>query len=156
CMSAGSLYSVRLDQEEAVYADPTSRFQPEGPHGPSQVVDPASYAWQDERFGGPFDAHPVIYELHVDAFTPEGTYRAAAAELGELRALGVSVVELMPLADFPGDFGWGYDGVAVWAPTRLYGRPDDLRRLVDTAHAHGIAVILDVVYNHLGPDGNNL
>jgi maltooligosyltrehalose trehalohydrolase len=94
----------------------------------------------------------VIYELHAGTFTPEGTFDAAARHLASLRDLGITVVELMPLADFPGRFGWGYDGVALWAPSRLYGRPDDLRRFVDTAHRLGIGVILDVVYNHLGPD----
>ena len=136
--------------------DPASRFQPEGPHGPSEIVDPGTFRWTDRDWRGRPREEMVVYEMHVGSFTPEGSWEAAARELPELAALGITCIELMPVADFPGRFGWGYDGVDLFAPTRLYGRPDDFRRFVDRAHAHGIAVILDVVYNHFGPDGNYL
>jgi maltooligosyltrehalose trehalohydrolase len=153
---AGTRYRFRLDGEATLFPDPASRFQPEGPHGPSEVIDPASFAWTDAEWRGvPLD-QAVIYEMHIGTFTPEGTWQAAMRELPALRDLGVTVLELMPVAEFPGRFGWGYDGVDLFAPTRLYGRPDDMRRFVDRAHALGLAVILDVVYNHLGPDGNYL
>ncbi|HZF08909.1 MAG TPA: malto-oligosyltrehalose trehalohydrolase [Thermoanaerobaculia bacterium] len=151
----GSLYRFRLDGE-GPYPDPASRFQPDGPHGPSRVIDPASFSWTDGDWAGVGPRGQVSYELHVGTFTREGTWAAAAAELAELADLGVTVIEMMPIADFPGRFGWGYDGVDLFAPTRLYGEPDDLRRFVDQAHRVGIGVILDVVYNHLGPDGNYL
>jgi maltooligosyltrehalose trehalohydrolase len=150
---AGTLYRFRLDGEEETYPDPASRFQPEGPHGPSQVIDPAAFGWRDSEWRGiPRDGR-VLYEMHIGTFTPEGTYAAAIEHLPFLADVGINVIELMPLSEFPGTFGWGYDGVDLFAPTRLYGTPDDLRRFVDAAHAHGIGVILDVVYNHLGPDG---
>ena len=153
---AGSLYQYRLDDESNLFPDPASRFQPEGPHGPSQVVDPSSFAWTDGAWKGTPLEGQVIYELHLGTFTREGTWAAAARELPELADLGITVVEIMPIADFPGRFGWGYDGVNLFAPTRLYGVPDDCRRFVDRAHALGLGVILDVVYNHFGPDGNYL
>jgi maltooligosyltrehalose trehalohydrolase len=153
---AGADYRFRLDGEEKLYPDPASRFQPEGPHGPSRVVDPSAFRWTDAGWQGATLKGQVIYELHVGTFTPEGTWEAAQRELRELAACGVTCVEMMPVADFPGRFGWGYDGVNLFAPTRLYGEPEDLRRFVDEAHACRIAVILDVVYNHLGPDGNYL
>jgi maltooligosyltrehalose trehalohydrolase len=154
---AGSLYRFRLDGEDSyLYPDPASRFQPAGPHGPSQVVDPSTFVWTDGGWRGVRLRGQVIYELHVGTFTREGTWAAAARELRELAGAGVTVVELMPVADFPGRFGWGYDGVNLFAPTRLYGTPEDLRRFVDEAHRAGLAVILDVVYNHFGPDGNYL
>jgi maltooligosyltrehalose trehalohydrolase len=152
-MRAGARYSFRLDQEPKLYPDPASRFQPEGPHGPSQVVECATFAWQDQGFAEADDAR-VLYELHIGTFTKEGTYRAAAAQFAELAALGITTIELMPINGFPGRFGWGYDGVNPWAPAHIYGSPDDLRVLVATAHAHGLGVILDVVYNHFGPNGN--
>jgi maltooligosyltrehalose trehalohydrolase len=155
-LGPGMLYSLRLDGQPPLYPDPASRSQPAGVHGPSEVVDASAYAWQDANFRGPRERGQVIYELHLGTFTRAGTYAAAAAELAELARLGVTTIELMPVAEFPGRFGWGYDGVDLWAPTRLYGRPDDLRKLVDAAHANGLAIILDVVYNHLGPDGNYL
>jgi maltooligosyltrehalose trehalohydrolase len=155
-LGPGARYGFRLDDTDALYPDPASRFQPDGPHGPSEIVEPAQYAWKDTRFAGPLARGQVIYELHVGTFTREGTYRAAERELGRLAALGVTTLELLPLAEFPGDFGWGYDGVGLWAPSHLYGRPDELRAFIDAAHAHGLAVILDVVYNHFGPDGNYL
>ena len=152
----GTRYRIRLDDDPTAYPDPASRFQPDGPHGPSQVVDPKRFAWTDSRWTGVSLPGQVLYEMHVGTFTKEGTYAAAARELPELAACGITCLEVMPVADFSGRFGWGYDGVNLYAPTRLYGTPDDFRRFVDTAHAHGIAVILDVVYNHLGPDGNYL
>jgi maltooligosyltrehalose trehalohydrolase len=151
----GSLYRFLLDGE-GPYPDPASRYQPEGPHGPSQVVDPGAFSWSDAGWRGVKPVDRVLYELHVGTFTPEGTWAAATRELPELAALGVTVLEVMPVADFPGRFGWGYDGVNLFATSRLYGTPDDFRRFVDGAHAVGLAVILDVVYNHLGPDGNFL
>jgi len=149
---AGTLYRYRLDGGQA-YPDPASRFQPEGPHGPSQVVDPGTFAWTDGAWRGARLPGQVIYEMHVGTFTPEGSWDAAAREVDELARLGVTALEIMPVADFPGRFGWGYDGVDLFAPTRLYGTPDAFRSFVDRAHAAGLAVILDVVYNHLGPDG---
>ena len=151
----GSLYKYRLDGRE-LCPDPASRFQPAGPHGASQVVDPAAFAWTDRGWRGAGIAGQVLYEMHVGTFTREGTWAAASRELPELADLGVTVLELMPVADFCGRFGWGYDGVAPFAPTRLYGTPDDFRRFVDRAHGAGLAVILDVVYNHVGPDGSAL
>jgi maltooligosyltrehalose trehalohydrolase len=135
------------------YPDPASRFQPNGPHGPSAVVDPAAFTWTDQSWPGISPAGLVLYELHVGTFTAAGTFQAAIAELGALAELGVTAIEVMPVADFPGLFGWGYDGVGLFAPTRLYGAPDDFRAFVDAAHAVGLGVVLDVVYNHFGPDG---
>jgi maltooligosyltrehalose trehalohydrolase len=152
---AGTLYQFQLDDESTLYPDPMSRFQPEGPHGPSEVVDP-EFPWSDAAWQGVPPHGQVLYELHIGTFTPEGTYEAASRELEALADLGITCLELMPLADFPGRFGWGYDGVNLFAPKHEYGRPDDLRRLVDRAHGAGLGVILDVVYNHLGPDGNYL
>jgi maltooligosyltrehalose trehalohydrolase len=155
-VGAGALYRFRLDGDSYLYPDPVSRFQPEGPHGPSQVVDPTRFAWRDQDWRGAALAGQVIYEIHIGTFTREGTWEAAARELPELAGVGITVVEVMPVAEFPGKFGWGYDGVDFFAPTRLYGTPDDFRRFVDRAHALGLGVILDVVYNHFGPDGNYL
>jgi maltooligosyltrehalose trehalohydrolase len=154
--SAGDLYRYRLGGTGDLLPDPASRFQPHGPHGPSEVIDPATYAWRDTDWGGLPLAGRVISEIHIGTFTPEGTWRAAAAKLPLLAEVGIDVVEVMPVADFPGRFGWGYDGVDFFAPTRLYGRPDDMRAFVDAAHGLGMAVLLDVVYNHAGPDGNSL
>jgi maltooligosyltrehalose trehalohydrolase len=151
----GTLYRYRLDGHDA-FPDPASRFQPHGPHGPSQVIDPGAFAWTDDGWRGPRLEGAVLYELHVGTFTREGTWSAAAEQLPELARLGITCVEVMPVAEFPGRFGWGYDGVGLYAPTRLYGRPDEFRRFVDTAHSAGVGVILDVVYNHVGPDGNYL
>jgi maltooligosyltrehalose trehalohydrolase len=153
---AGALYRYRLDGEDVLYPDPASRFQPDGPHGPSQVIDPGAFRWTDGDWRGAGPEGQVLYEMHVGTFTEEGTWAAAAVELPRLKELGVTCIEMMPVADFPGRWGWGYDGVNLFAPTRLYGNPDDFRHFVDAAHAIGIAVILDVVYNHLGPDGNYL
>jgi maltooligosyltrehalose trehalohydrolase len=152
---AEALYRLRLDGGEA-FPDPASRFQPQGPHGPSEVVDPSTFAWTDQDWRGVRRDGQVLYEMHIGTFTREGSWEAAARELPELADLGITVIELMPVAEFPGEFGWGYDGVDLFAPFHLYGAPDDFRRFVDRAHALGIGVILDVVYNHLGPDGNYL
>jgi maltooligosyltrehalose trehalohydrolase len=154
-VSAGARYRFRLDGGES-YPDPASRFQPEGPHGPSEIVDPTAFVWTDDAWRGASIEGQVVYELHVGTFTPGGTYRDVIARLPEIVDLGATVIELMPVADFAGRFGWGYDGVDLFAPCRLYGGPDDLRALVDAAHQHELAIILDVVYNHLGPDGNYL
>jgi maltooligosyltrehalose trehalohydrolase len=154
--SAGDRYQFRLDDEDKLYPDPASRYQPEGPHGPSEIVDPAAFAWTDRGWAGASRDGQVVYELHVGTFTPEGTWAAAARELRELARIGITMIEVMPVAEFAGRFGWGYDGVDLYAPSHLYGAPDDFRRFVDAAHAAGVAVILDVVYNHLGPDGNYL
>jgi maltooligosyltrehalose trehalohydrolase len=152
----GALYRFRLDREGELYPDPASRSQPQGPHGPSAVVSPDGFEWNDSRWKGIGRKGQIIYEMHVGTFTTEGTWEAAARELEELASLGVTVIEMMPIADFSGEFGWGYDGVNLFAPTRLYGSPDDLRRFIARAHSLDIGVILDVVYNHLGPDGNYL
>jgi maltooligosyltrehalose trehalohydrolase len=152
----GACYRYRLDDDSNLYPDPASRFQPQGPFGPSQVVDPGRFAWTDAGWAGRELKGQVIYEMHVGTFTPEGTWQAAARELRELAAAGLTVIEVLPVADFPGRFGWGYDGVDLFAPTRLYGTPDDFRHFIDQAHHHALAVILDVVYNHLGPIGNFL
>src|SRR2546428_6401270 len=153
---AGDRYRFRLDSKSDLRPDPASRFQPEGPHGPSQVIDPSSFHWSDTNWPGVRREGQVIYEMHIGTFSREGTWPAAARELKELAGLGITVLEVMPVAEFPGRFGWGYDGVDFFAPTRLYGEPDDFRRFVDRAHALEIGVILDVVYNHVGPDGNYL
>jgi maltooligosyltrehalose trehalohydrolase len=151
----GDLYRFRLDGGLPL-PDPASRFQPLGPHGPSEVVDPNAFAWTDEAWRGLRLKGQVLYELHAGTFTPEGTWAAAARQLPALAELGITALELMPVAEFPGRFGWGYDGVDLFAPTRNYGRPEDLKAFVDRAHALGLGVVLDVVYNHLGPDGNYL
>src|SRR6267143_2015843 len=151
----GARYWFLVDGE-GPFPDPASRFQPDGPHGPSEVIDPGAYAWADAEWPGADLGGQVMYELHAGTFTREGTWAAAEPELPRLAALGVTLIELMPVADFAGSFGWGYDGVDLYAPSRLYGRPDDLRRFIDAAHALGLGVILDVVYNHLGPEGNHL
>jgi maltooligosyltrehalose trehalohydrolase len=153
---AGTLYRFRLDSDGTLYPDPVSRFQPQGPHGPSQVVDSHTFSWSDQAWPGIAREGQIIYEMHISTFTNEGTWQAALGELPALAELGITLLEVMPVADFPGTFGWGYDGVNQFAPTRLYGQPDDFRRFVDRAHALGMGVILDVVYNHFGPDGNYL
>jgi maltooligosyltrehalose trehalohydrolase len=153
---AGTLYRFRLEQSDKLFPDPASRFQPDGPHGPSQVIDPRTFKWTDSAWRGIRPDRTVLYEMHVGTFTPEGTWASAAEKLPVLAELGITCLEIMPVADFPGRFGWGYDGVNQFAPTRLYGLPDDFRRFIDRAHALGIAAILDVVYNHFGPDGNYL
>ena len=151
----GTQYRFRIDGGQLV-PDPASRSNPQDVHGPSEVIDPAVYSWRDGAWHGRPWHEAVLYEMHVGAFTAEGNFRAAAARLPYLRDLGVTAVELMPLADFPGARNWGYDGVLPFAPDSRYGRPDDLKALVDTAHQIGLMVFLDVVYNHFGPDGNYL
>ena len=151
----GTRYQFGLDSGLRV-PDPASRYQPDDVHGPSQVMDPGSYAWGDGGWAGRPWPELVLYELHVGTFSPEGTFRGAIGKLGHLRDLGVTAIELMPLSDFSGRWNWGYDGVLPYAPDSAYGHPDDLKALVDAAHRAGIAVLLDVVYNHFGPDGNYL
>lgn len=153
---AGARYRFRLNGEGNFYPDPASRFQPGGPHGPSCIVDPAQFRWTDSQWPGISQKGQIIYEMHVGTFTNKGTWHAAAQQLEELARIGITVVEMMPVADFPGKFGWGYDGVNLFAPSHLYGTPGDLRAFIDRAHSLGLAVILDVVYNHFGPDGNYL
>lgn len=148
----GTRYRYLVDGD-GPFPDPASRFQPHGVHGPSEVIDPGTFSWTDVGWAGVPLTRLVLYELHVGTFTDAGTFRAAIERLPSLVDLGVTAIELMPVADFPGDRNWGYDGVAPYAPARCYGRPDDLRALVDAAHRLGLAVHLDVVYNHLGPDG---
>ncbi len=152
---AGTLYRYRIDGKLDV-PDPASRFNPEDVSGPSQVVDPESFVWDDEAWRAPAWHEAVIYELHVGTFSKDGTFAGAAGKLDHLAELGVTVIELMPVADFPGSRGWGYDGVLPYAPESAYGTPEDLKVLVAAAHRRGIAVMLDVVYNHFGPEGNYL
>ena len=151
---AGDLYRYRLNGGEKWAPDPASRFQPHGPSGPSMIVDPAAFRWQDQAWSGLHVEGQVIYEMHVGTFTTEGSWQAAARELAALKELGITAIELMPVHDFSGSFGWGYDSVDYFAPTRLYGSADDFRAFVDQAHRLGLGVILDVVYNHAGPVGN--
>jgi len=157
--NAGAGARYRFCVNNNLYPDPASRFQPNGPHGPSCIVDSAQFRWTDSQWSGPAAAGlkgQVIYEMHIGTFTKEGTWRAASQQLEELARIGITVIEMMPVADFPGKFGWGYDGVNLFAPSHLYGTPDDLRAFIDRAHSLGLGVILDVVYNHFGPDGNYL
>ncbi|HEY1770496.1 MAG TPA: malto-oligosyltrehalose trehalohydrolase [Chthoniobacterales bacterium] len=151
---AGDLYKYHFDGRD--FPDPAARFNPAGMHGASQVVDPNDFSWRDLDWKCPPFSELVIYELHLGAFTSAGTFRGAIERLDHLVRLGANAIEIMPVADFPGERNWGYDGVLIYAPARAYGAPNDFRALVDAAHAHGIAVILDVVFNHLGPDGNYL
>jgi maltooligosyltrehalose trehalohydrolase len=150
--TAGDRYAYILDDSPPL-PDPASRFQPDGVHGPSQVVDPSTFAWTDRGWQSRPARDLIVYELHVGTFTEDGTFAGVQRRLPYLRDLGITAVELMPVADFAGSRNWGYDGVSLFAPSRAYGTPDDLRRLVDAAHGHGLSVLLDVVYNHLGPEG---
>ncbi len=152
---AGSRYRFRIDRDRCV-PDPASRFNPDGVHGASEVIDPAVFDWQDAGWRGRAWEEAVIYELHVGTFSAQGTFRGVQARLDYLVDLGVTAIELMPVADFPGARNWGYDGVLPFAPARCYGRPEDLKQLVQGAHARGLMVLLDVVYNHFGPEGNYL
>ncbi len=154
-LGAGDGYRYSLDHEIS-RPDPASRFQPDGVHGDSQIVDPAAFAWQNKSWRGVPKHDLIIYEMHVGTFTEQGTFAAAMQRLPELKDLGVTAVELMPLAQSPGRWNWGYDGVGLFSVRNTYGTPDDLRALVDACHGLGLAVILDVVYNHLGPEGNYL
>jgi malto-oligosyltrehalose trehalohydrolase len=151
----GALYRFQIDNKTEV-PDPASRFQPHDVNGPSQVVDPSAFSWTDQNWRGRPWEEAVIYELHVGTFTPEGTFNGIEQKLDYLRELGVTAIELMPLADFPGRRNWGYDGVLQYAPDSSYGRPEDLKQLVQAAHSKGLMVFLDVVYNHFGPEGNYL
>ena len=156
-LPAGSDYEfvlrVPMDGEALAAPDPCSRHQPQGLRGPSRVLDPQAFAWSDAAWSPPALEELVLYELHVGTFTPEGTFAAAAADLARLAELGITAVELMPVADFPGERGWGYDGVYISAAHRAYGGPEGLAGFVDAAHAAGLAVVLDVVYNHIGTSG---
>ena len=153
---AGTGYRFELGEDPGRYPDPASRFQPDGPHGPSRVIDPRPFEWADGDWRGVRRDGQIIYEMHIGTFSTDGTWQGARRELAELAKAGITLIEVMPVADFPGRFGWGYDGVDLFAPSWLYGEPDDMRAFVNEAHRSGIAVILDVVYNHLGPDGNFL
>ncbi len=153
-VSPGARYRYRLDGDK-LRPNPASRFQPEGVHGPSAVVDPA-FPWRDGDWPGLLLERFVIYELHTGTFTPEGTFDAIIPHLDGLKDLGVTAIEIMPVAQFPGERNWGYDGVDLFAAQDSYGGPDGLRRLVDACHRRGLAAILDCVYNHLGPEGNYL
>lgn len=150
-----TLYMYRVDGQ-GPWPDPFSRFQPQGPHGPSQLLAPDRYRWHDREWPGIELRGQVIYELHIGTFTPEGTFDAASARLQWLKDMGITLIEVMPVAEFPGRWNWGYDGVQLFAPFHGYGDHEALKRFVDAAHAIGLGVILDVVYNHLGPDGNYL
>jgi maltooligosyltrehalose trehalohydrolase len=153
--AAESRYRFRIDSKHRV-PDPASRYQPEDVHGPSEIVDPRAYVWRDARWQGRPWGETILYELHVGAFTPLGTFTGVIDKLDHLAALGVTAIELMPVADFPGSHNWGYDGVLPFAPDSRYGHPDDMKALVDAAHDRGLMVFLDVVYNHFGPEGNYL
>ncbi|KYF78010.1 malto-oligosyltrehalose trehalohydrolase [Sorangium cellulosum] len=153
-LGAGALYKVRIDGE-GPFPDPYARAQPFGVHGPSAVDDP-TFAWTDAGWEGVALEDLVLYEVHVGTATQEGTFDALIPRLAELRELGITAIEIMPVASFPGERGWGYDGVDLFAPSAAYGGPEGLRRLVDAAHAAGLGVVLDCVYNHFGPDGNYL
>jgi maltooligosyltrehalose trehalohydrolase len=154
-VAAGADYFYLIGGEREL-PDPVSRHQPAGVHGPSRVVDPDAFAWTDDGWRGPVLKDYVIYELHVGTFTPEGTFAAAAEKLSHLKALGITAVELMPVAEFPGGRNWGYDGTYLYAPQSTYGGPEELKKLVAACHREGLAFVLDVVYNHLGPEGNYL
>jgi maltooligosyltrehalose trehalohydrolase len=152
----GTDYGFLINGQQPAFPDPRTRWQPNGVHAASRVVDDDAFAWTDRGWQAPPLSSALIYELHIGTFTPVGTFRAAASRLDYLKDLGVTHVELMPIANFPGKRGWGYDGVDLYAPFTAYGEPDDLKQFVDTCHSKGLAVLLDVVYNHLGPVGNYL
>ncbi len=152
---AGSRYQYQIDDGLCV-PDPVSRYNPHDVHGASEVIDAAAFDWQDNAWRGRPWEEAVIYEVHVGTFTPQGTFAAIEQKLDYLAELGVTAIELMPVADFPGSRNWGYDGVLLFAPDSIYGSPDDLKHLIQSAHHHGIMVLLDVVYNHFGPEGNYL
>ena len=155
-VGGGTPYRFRVNRTMERYPDPASRFQPDGPHGPSCIIDPTEFQWTDSDWSGLKLQGQIFYEMHIGTFTKEGTWRAAAEQLPELARIGITAIEMMPVTEFPGRFGWGYDGVDLFAPSHLYGTPDDLRAFVNRAHSLGLGVILDVVYNHFGPDGNYL
>src|SRR5947209_19866627 len=151
--AAGDRYFYLVDDHPPV-PDPVSPLLSEGVHGPTEIVDPGSFAWSDQEWRGVDLRDAIIYELHIGTFTPQGTFASATERLDYLRRLGVTMIEIMPVAAFPGERNWGYDGVAPYAVQASYGGPEGLKRLVDAAHACGLAVMLDVVYNHLGNEGN--
>jgi maltooligosyltrehalose trehalohydrolase len=151
--AAGDLYQFKLPDGKRL-PDPGTHFQPQGVHGPSEVIDHGAFEWPGAKFAAPALDDLIIYECHVGTFTPEGTFAAAIEKLPYLKELGVTAIQIMPVGDFGGRWNWGYDGVCLYASTRNYGRPEDLKRFVAAAHGVGLAVILDVVYNHFGPDGN--
>ena len=154
-VSAGSEYSYVLADGTAL-PDPASRGQKDDVNGPSLVIDPTSYEWRNAEWRGRPWEEAVIYEMHVGTFTEEGTFRAAIEKLPHLVELGITAVEVMPVAQFGGNRGWGYDGVLLYAPHSAYGAPEDFKAFIDAAHGHGLMVLLDVVYNHFGPEGNYL
>jgi maltooligosyltrehalose trehalohydrolase len=152
---AGIDYAFEIDGSPPV-PDPRSPWQPNGIHGPSRTVDHAAFSWTDQHWQANSLSSAILYELHIGTFTPQGTFMGAIDQLDHLVGLGFTHIELMPVAEFSGNRGWGYDGVDLYAPHHAYGEPDDLKRLVDACHARGLAVMLDVVYNHVGPAGNYL
>ena len=152
---AGSRYWYRVDDSKPV-PDPRSNFQPEGVHGPSEIIDHFAFAWTDKKWQPSPLASALIYEIHVGTFTPQGTFVAAIEKLDYLVELGVTHVEVMPVNEFSGPWGWGYDGVDLYAPHHQYGRPDDFKQFINACHEKGLAVLLDAVYNHFGPAGNYL
>ncbi|NLG18416.1 MAG: malto-oligosyltrehalose trehalohydrolase [Fibrobacter sp.] len=147
----GVLYGFKFDGKERAFPDPASRFQPDGPVGLSRVIDPGRFKWSDSTWRGIPREGNILYEMHIGTFTQEGTWDAASGELEELSRMGITVLEILPVADFSGNFNWGYDGIFQFAPSRSYGHPDQFRHFIDKAHSLGIGVILDVVYNHFGP-----
>jgi maltooligosyltrehalose trehalohydrolase len=158
-VGAGSRYALRVHLEgggSLVVPDPASRSNPDGVHASSEVIDPGAHRWRHDAWRGRPWEEAVIYELHVGCFTPQGTFAAAAERLPSLAKLGITALQIMPLAAFPGTRNWGYDGVLPFAPAAAYGAPDDLKALIDAAHGLHLMVLLDVVYNHFGPDGNYL
>ena len=154
-LHAGARYVYRIDDEIDV-PDPASRWNPQGVRGPSSIVDPEAFAWSDAAWRGRSWNEAVVYEMHIGCFTERGTFAAAIERLDDLADLGVTALELMPLGAFAGERGWGYDGVLPFAPHAAYGEPEDLKRLIEAAHAREMMVLLDVVYNHFGPEGNFL
>ncbi len=151
----GTQYQFKIDNQHSV-PDPASRFQTSTVHGASEIIDPLAYEWRDNEWNGRPWEEAVIYELHVGTFSREGTFAGAEAKLDYLSDLGITAIELMPLSSFPGERNWGYDGVLPYAPARCYGRPEDLKHLINAAHGKNLMMLLDVVYNHFGPDGNSL
>lgn len=151
----GMLYTFELPDGRIVH-DPASRFLPQDVEGPSEIIDPLSFEWTDRGWVGRPWEETVLYEMHVGTFTPEGTFRSAIEKLDYLVELGVNTIEIMPVADFHGRWNWGYDGASLFAPDASYGRPEDMKAFIDTAHKKGLSVILDVIYNHFGPKGNHL
>ena len=152
-VETGTLYFYKLENT-IERPDPASKFQPQGVHGPSQVINPSLFAWTDTNWTGIPLEEMIIYELHVGTFTTEGTFAAIIPRLSNLRELGINAIEIMPVAQFPGERNWGYDGVYPYAVQNSYGGPESFKNLINACHHHGISVILDVVYNHLGPEGN--